>query len=116
MSITNIVATSSLSCKVDIQQISQILDNATYKVSRIKALTYKFKDGGCCRVFSSGKLVVLGKRCLQNITENLQELADLEEGLGFPVCLKPATVVTLLVFVVLGHPLTCHSYTRQTGK
>ena len=102
MSIVNIVATSHLSCIIDILLVSQQLKEAKYNISRIKALTYKFRDGGCCRIFSSGKLVVLGKKSLHSIATCLADLAQLIEGLGFPVVLQPFTIVNVVGICDLG--------------
>jgi TATA-box binding protein (TBP) (component of TFIID and TFIIIB) len=110
MSISNIVATSHLSCSIDLFQVCEILENATYRPSRFKALTYRFPSGGCSRIFANGKLIVLGKKNKDSIVSSVADLAELIAGLGFPVNLQEIKVVNVVGTCSLERPVDLNQF------
>lgn len=96
MSITNIVATSDLSCQFELKQLAEILGSAaTIKPSRIKALTYKFRSGGSCRLFANGKINLLGTKTEQSCLSTFQEFANILSGLGYDLNVREPKIVNV---------------------
>lgn len=67
--VRNIVATTSFNKILNLKKLSKIIPNSIYDPNVFAGLRFKIKNGPSVLFFSSGKVVIVGGKSLQNIND-----------------------------------------------
>jgi transcription initiation factor TFIID TATA-box-binding protein len=87
--IENIVASSKIDAKLNLEEIAFSLENAEYEPEQFPGLVYRIKDPRVAfLLFSSGKIICTGAHEIDDIYIALKKLKKKLEGIGIKV--KPA--------------------------
>lgn len=88
--IENIVASSKINAKLNLEEIAFSLENAEYEPEQFPGLVYRIREPRVAfLLFSSGKIICTGAHDIEDIHTALKKLKKKLEGIGIKV--KPGT-------------------------
>ena len=94
--ITNVVVQTDLSTDIDLVHLVNHTVDIKYDPGVFSAAIWKHrKIGGCCLVFSNGKLNCNGNRSIQEAKKRIRRYARLLQKHGFPVKIQQIDVITM---------------------
>ena len=96
--IENVVASTSLGEKLDLQCIALALDGAEYEPERFPGLVYRLKDPKTATLlFRSGKVVCTGAKSLEQVKVAIDKVAKQIEKAGIKIKTEPKIEVQNIV-------------------
>ncbi|MBI4173162.1 MAG: TATA-box-binding protein, partial [Candidatus Aenigmarchaeota archaeon] len=94
--VENIVASSKIDAKLNLEEITFSLENAEYEPEQFPGLVYRISEPRVAfLLFSSGKIICTGARNVSDVETALYKLKERLEGIGIkvkPVINKPENV------------------------
>ena len=117
ISIENVVASASISDKLDIEAISNILDGAEYEPEQFPGVIYRLKKPKVAiLIFGSGKVVCTGAKSPDMVRVGLELLTQRLEDAGISVIRKPEiTVQNMVATWNTGHAFNLTAITLSFG-
>jgi transcription initiation factor TFIID TATA-box-binding protein len=91
--IQNIVATLDIKNKIDLNTLSIALSKITYEPSQFPGAILRTSNGPVCLIFSTGKVVIVGSKSEEQITECVNILVKILDK--FLIHKRPGNTVPL---------------------
>jgi len=93
--VENIVASSKIEAKLNLEEIAFALENAEYEPEQFPGLVYRISEPRVAfLLFSSGKIICTGAHNIDDIHSALKKLKSKLEAIGVKVTLEPAAAAT----------------------
>ena len=117
INIENVVASATIADKLNIKDISNILDEAEYEPEQFPGVIYRLKEPKVAiLIFGSGKVVCTGAKNLDMARFGLELLTQQLEDAGISVIRKPEiTVQNMVATWDTGHALDLTAITLSFG-
>ena len=117
LNITNVVCTCDLECSINLRRLTLCATNIRYDPKRFSgAIWHHRKIGGCCLVFSNGKVCVNGKvTSIQQARIRVRKYARQLFKMEWQVTLKTIRVVTVSAYYRLNGTLDMNVLVRELG-
>ncbi len=115
--VENIVASTSIARKLDLEKVAEILEDAKYAPKRFPGLVYKLKElKTAMLIFRSGKVNCTGAKNLDTVKKSIEHAVTRLGKAGVKVIKKPRIVVQNIVAVYdLGIELNLNSIVGTLG-
>ncbi len=98
MQCVNMVASSSLSCELDLSELASSLHNIVYSPSHFTGASLKHrKIKGTLLLFPNGKLILTGATSFREAKQSIRRFARIIQRQGYHVTLKPIKLLTSTV-------------------
>jgi transcription initiation factor TFIID TATA-box-binding protein len=95
--IENVVASTSISSKIDLERVSELIEGAEYNKKRFPGAIYRLKDPKLAvLVFGSGKIVCTGAKKISNVEIGVTKIFEPEQFPGLVYRIKDPKSVVLL--------------------
>ncbi|MDD4307239.1 MAG: TATA-box-binding protein [Thermoplasmata archaeon] len=100
ISIENIVASTTLAEKLDLNQVALALDGAEYEPEQFPGLVYRLKEERTAiLLFRSGKANCTGAKTIESVKKTIKTVSKKLEKAGLPVIKDPVITVQNIVAV-----------------
>jgi transcription initiation factor TFIID TATA-box-binding protein len=100
ISIENIVASTTLAEKLDLNQVALALDGAEYEPEQFPGLVYRLKEERTAiLLFRSGKANCTGAKTIESVQKTIKTVSKKLEKAGLPVIKDPIITVQNIVAV-----------------
>ncbi|MDD4307238.1 MAG: TATA-box-binding protein [Thermoplasmata archaeon] len=117
ISVENIVASTSLAEKLDLNQVALVLEGAEYEPEQFPGLVYRLKEEKTAiLLFRSGKANCTGGKTIESVRRTIKTVSKKLEKAGMPVIKDPVITVQNIVAVYdLKHDLNLNAIAITLG-
>ena len=96
--IENVVASTGIGTKLDLNEVIRILDGADYNKERFPGVVYRTTNPKTAAlIFGSGKIVCTGAKSIADVSSGLNKVFDKLKAMGIDIPKKPEIVIQNIV-------------------
>ena len=96
--IENVVASTGIGTKLDLNEVIRILDGADYNKERFPGVVYRTTNSKTAAlIFGSGKIVCTGAKSIADVSSGLNKVFDKLKAMGIDIPKKPEIVIQNIV-------------------
>jgi len=96
--IENVVASTGIGTKLDLNEVIRILEGADYNKERFPGVVYRTTNPKTAAlIFGSGKIVCTGAKSIADVSSGLNKVFDKLKAMGIDIPKKPEIVIQNIV-------------------
>ena len=96
--IENVVASTGIGTKLDLNEVIRILDGADYNKERFPGVVYRTTNPKTAAlIFGSGKIVCTGAKSIADVSSGLNKVFDKLKAMGIDIPKKPEITIQNIV-------------------
>ncbi|MCE8423393.1 MAG: TATA-box-binding protein [Candidatus Methanoperedens sp.] len=96
--IENVVASTGIGVKLDLNEVISILDGADYNKERFPGVVYRTtQPKTAALIFGSGKIVCTGAKSIEDVSSGLSKVFEKLKAMGIDIPDKPEIVIQNIV-------------------
>ncbi len=96
--IENVVASTGIGVKLDLNEVIRILDGADYNKERFPGVVYRTTNPKTAAlIFGSGKIVCTGAKSIADVSSGLNKVFDKLKAMGIDIPKKPEITIQNIV-------------------
>ncbi|XP_065356695.1 TBP-related factor [Calliphora vicina] len=113
----NVVATVSLACELNLQDINNRTRNSEYTPSRFHGVVMRMRDPRCTAlIFRTGKIICTGARNEAEASLGTRKFARIIQKLGYPVKFTDFRLQNIVATVDLRFPIRLENLNQVHGQ
>ncbi|TMW51279.1 hypothetical protein DOY81_003665 [Sarcophaga bullata] len=113
----NVVATVSLACELNLQDINNRTRNSEYTPSRFHGVVMRMRDPRCTAlIFRTGKIICTGARNETEASLGTRKFARIIQKLGYPVKFTEYRLQNIVATVDLRFPIRLENLNQVHGQ
>ncbi|XP_013116512.1 TBP-related factor isoform X1 [Stomoxys calcitrans] len=113
----NVVATVSLACELNLQDINNRTRNSEYTPSRFHGVVMRMRDPRCTAlIFRTGKIICTGARNEAEASLGSRKFARIIQKLGYPVKFSDFRLQNIVATVDLRFPIRLEHLNQMHGQ
>jgi transcription initiation factor TFIID TATA-box-binding protein len=96
--IENVVASTGIGTKLDLNEVIRILEGADYNKERFPGVVYRTTNPKTAAlIFGSGKIVCTGAKSIEDVSSGLNKVFEKLKDMGIDIPIKPDIVIQNIV-------------------
>ncbi|XP_005178929.1 TBP-related factor [Musca domestica] len=113
----NVVATVSLACELNLQDINNRTRNSEYTPSRFHGVVMRMRDPRCTAlIFRTGKIICTGARNESEASLGTRKFARIIQKLGYPIKFTDFRLQNIVATVDLRFPIRLENLNQIHGQ
>lgn len=115
--IENVVASTAIGTKLDLNEVIRVLDGADYNKERFPGVVYRTASPKTAAlIFGSGKIVCTGAKSIEDVSTGLAKVFEKLKGMGIHITKKPEiTIQNIVASADLGRVLNLNAIAIGLG-
>ncbi len=115
--IENVVASTAIGAKLDLNEVIRVLDGADYNKERFPGVVYRTTSPKTAAlIFGSGKIVCTGAKSIEDVSTGLAKVFDKLKAMGIHITKKPEiTIQNIVASADLGRVLNLNAIAIGLG-